>query len=173
MFVFPQAERLRKQAEQEKIEAVDNLNTVTNQNNTLTQAKRKLEGTIGTLQEEAEDLENEAKNADDRAKKAAIEVTLRFNRLIGSITSLLQQKKWQRNVLILNAFDSKSEDRCELVLCTDEHHVPAHFRISLISQKEKCSTMHPPLVELSHLYGDVLSLNFTLLCHFYGDLRCL
>ena len=76
LFVIHQAERLRKQAEQEKHEAVENLAQVTNQNNTLTQAKRKLEGQINTLQEEAEDLENEAKNADDRAKKAAIEVML-------------------------------------------------------------------------------------------------
>ena len=76
LFVFSQAERLRKQADQERQEAADNLATVTSQNNALSQAKKKLEGTIGTLQEEAEDLENEAKNADDRAKKAAIEVTL-------------------------------------------------------------------------------------------------
>ena len=74
MFVFAQAERLRKQADAERLEAVDNLAQATNQNSALTQAKKKLEGTIATLQEEAEDLENEAKNADDRAKKAAIEV---------------------------------------------------------------------------------------------------
>lgn len=72
--MLPQAERLRKQADQERQEAVDALAQVTSQNSTLSQAKKKLEGTIATLQEEAEDLENEAKNADDRAKKAAIEV---------------------------------------------------------------------------------------------------
>ena len=74
MFVLWQAERLRKIAEQEKQEAVENMTQATNQVNTLTQAKRKLEQTISGLQEEAEDLENEAKNADDRAKKFAIEV---------------------------------------------------------------------------------------------------
>ena len=71
---FGKAERLRRQAEQERQEAVENLSAAQNQANTLSQAKRKLEGTIAHMQEEAEDLENEAKNADDRAKKAAIEV---------------------------------------------------------------------------------------------------
>ena len=71
---FWKAERLRRQAEQERQEAVENLSAAQNQANTLSQAKRKLEGTIAHMQEEAEDLENEAKNADDRAKKATIEV---------------------------------------------------------------------------------------------------
>ena len=79
--VFWKAERLRRQAEQERQEAVENLSAAQNQANTLSQAKRKLEGTIAHMQEEAEDLENEAKNADDRAKKAAIEVgTLQISR---------------------------------------------------------------------------------------------
>ena len=65
---------MRKQADLERQEAVDNLSQAVSTNNVLTQAKKKLEGTIGTLQEEAEDLENEAKIADDKAKKALFEV---------------------------------------------------------------------------------------------------
>ena len=82
MFVLPQAERLRKQTDHERQEAVDNLTQATNANNALVQAKKKLEGSIATLQEEAEDLENEAKNADDRAKKAAIEVNSNLPKVI-------------------------------------------------------------------------------------------
>ena len=73
-FAFLKAERMRKQADLERQEAVDNLSQAVSTNNVLTQAKKKLEGTIGTLQEEAEDLENEAKIADDKAKKALFEV---------------------------------------------------------------------------------------------------
>lgn len=78
-----QAERGRKLAEGELMEASERANLLHAQNTALINQKRKLEGEIQTMQSDVEEAVQEQRNAEEKAKKAITDVT--SNRLISLI----------------------------------------------------------------------------------------
>jgi len=71
--LLEQADRARRQAEQELHDARDALNEVSSQTGALASIKRKLEGDLQTLHADLEEILNEAKNSEEKAKKAMVD----------------------------------------------------------------------------------------------------
>ncbi|XP_067938044.1 myosin heavy chain, striated muscle-like isoform X3 [Watersipora subatra] len=69
--LLEQAERGRKSAESELLEAADRVNELSASNAHSNAQKRKLEGDLASLNSDLEDASNELRAAEDRAKKAA------------------------------------------------------------------------------------------------------
>ncbi|XP_039445228.1 myosin heavy chain, muscle isoform X9 [Culex pipiens pallens] len=71
--LLEQADRGRRQAEQELGDAHEQLNDVSAQNASIAAAKRKLESELQTLHSDLDELLNEAKNSEEKAKKAMVD----------------------------------------------------------------------------------------------------
>ncbi|NXD67350.1 MYH7 protein, partial [Eolophus roseicapillus] len=71
-----QAERSRKLAEQELLEATERVNLLHSQNTGLINQKKKLEADISQLSSEVEDAVQECRNAEDKAKKAITDAAM-------------------------------------------------------------------------------------------------
>uniref|UniRef100_A0A8C2YHC7 Myosin heavy chain 7B n=1 Tax=Coturnix japonica TaxID=93934 RepID=A0A8C2YHC7_COTJA len=71
-----QAERSRKLAEQELLEATERVNLLHSQNTGLINQKKKLETDISQLSSEVEDAVQECRNAEDKAKKAITDAAM-------------------------------------------------------------------------------------------------
>ena len=65
-----QAERCRKQAENDLMEANERANMLHTQNTAFINQKRKIENELTNVRNEVEEAINEARNAEDSAKKA-------------------------------------------------------------------------------------------------------
>merc|ERR1712003_198969 len=65
-----QAERCRKQAENDLMEANERANMLHTQNTSFINQKRKIEGELGSVKTEVEEAVTEARAAEDAAKKA-------------------------------------------------------------------------------------------------------
>ncbi|XP_053594206.1 myosin heavy chain, muscle isoform X11 [Microplitis demolitor] len=71
--LLEQADRGRRQAEQELADAHEQLNDLSAQNASISAAKRKLEAELQTLHSDLDELLNEAKNSEEKAKKAMVD----------------------------------------------------------------------------------------------------
>uniref|UniRef100_A0A669Q5F1 Myosin motor domain-containing protein n=1 Tax=Phasianus colchicus TaxID=9054 RepID=A0A669Q5F1_PHACC len=71
-----QAERSRKLAEQELLEATERVNLLHSQNTGLINQKKKLETDISQLSSEVEDAVQECRNAEEKAKKAITDAAM-------------------------------------------------------------------------------------------------
>uniref|UniRef100_A0A1Q3FI37 Putative myosin class i heavy chain n=1 Tax=Culex tarsalis TaxID=7177 RepID=A0A1Q3FI37_CULTA len=71
--LLEQADRGRRQAEQELGDAHEQLNDISAQNASIAAAKRKLESELQTLHSDLDELLNEAKNSEEKAKKAMVD----------------------------------------------------------------------------------------------------
>ncbi|KAK0159007.1 hypothetical protein PV328_009939 [Microctonus aethiopoides] len=71
--LLEQADRGRRQAEQELADAHEQLNDIGAQNASISAAKRKLEAELQTLHSDLDELLNEAKNSEEKAKKAMVD----------------------------------------------------------------------------------------------------
>uniref|UniRef100_A0A663N7E5 Myosin heavy chain 7B n=1 Tax=Athene cunicularia TaxID=194338 RepID=A0A663N7E5_ATHCN len=71
-----QAERSRKLAEQELLEATERVNLLHSQNTGLINQKKKLEADISQLSSEVEDAVQECRNAEEKAKKAITDAAM-------------------------------------------------------------------------------------------------
>ncbi|XP_044003233.1 myosin heavy chain, muscle isoform X1 [Aphidius gifuensis] len=71
--LLEQADRGRRQAEQELADAHEQLNDIAAQNASISAAKRKLEAELQTLHSDLDELLNEAKNSEEKAKKAMVD----------------------------------------------------------------------------------------------------
>jgi myosin heavy chain 6/7 len=70
---FEQAERSRRQAELEAVEARETINALSNSNASLSATKRKYEQELQAIHSEMNDLLNELKHSEERSKKASID----------------------------------------------------------------------------------------------------
>ncbi|XP_067087614.1 myosin-3-like [Osmerus mordax] len=71
-----QAERCRKLAEQELVDASEKMQLLHAQNSSLVSTKKKMEADVSQLQTEVEDFVQEARNADEKAKKAMMDAAM-------------------------------------------------------------------------------------------------
>ncbi|XP_059180070.1 myosin heavy chain, fast skeletal muscle-like [Centropristis striata] len=71
-----QAERSRKLAEQELVDACERVGLLHSQNTSLLNSKRKLDADVSQLQGEVEDAVQEARNAEEKAKKAITDAAM-------------------------------------------------------------------------------------------------
>merc|ERR1712226_1782675 len=76
-----QAERCRKQAENDLMEANERANMLHTQNTAFINQKRKIEGELNNVKNEVEEAVTEARNAEDAAKKSAYDCGFAFGRL--------------------------------------------------------------------------------------------
>merc|ERR1712226_921222 len=76
-----QAERCRKQAENDLMEANERANMLHTQNTAFINQKRKIEGELNNVKNEVEEAVTEARNAEDAAKKSAYNCGFAFGRL--------------------------------------------------------------------------------------------
>merc|ERR1719234_526537 len=79
-----QSDRLRKLAENEKLENAERVAELQTMYNSIANAKRKAEGDYHSLQEEIEELENEAKMAEEKANRAMNECARLSSELNGA-----------------------------------------------------------------------------------------
>ena len=77
--MLEQADRSRRQAEQDLADSHENLADLTVQNQGFVSAKRKLESDLADLRGEAEEAKGEAVMADDRAKKFMMDAARSIN----------------------------------------------------------------------------------------------
>merc|ERR1712168_1334527 len=71
--LLEQADRGRRQAEQELVDCHEQLNELSVSASSLCLAKRKLEGELQTLHADLDEMLNEAKNSEEKAKKAMVD----------------------------------------------------------------------------------------------------
>merc|ERR1712212_1237951 len=71
--LLEQADRGRRQAEQELVDCHEQLNELSASASSLCLAKRKMEGQLQTLHADLDEMLNEAKNSEEKAKKAMVD----------------------------------------------------------------------------------------------------
>lgn len=94
--LLEQADRARRNAEQENAELHESQNELSASNASLSMAKRKLEGEMQALQADLDEMLNEAKQSEEKAKKAMVDAARLADELRAEQEHSNQQEKMRK-----------------------------------------------------------------------------